>query len=30
MTIFMMLYVTYCARKYNMGREPVFNWRYWG
>src|SRR5712671_4154945 len=26
MTIFMMLYVTYCARKYNMGRDQIFNW----
>ena len=26
MTIFMMLYVTYCARKYNMGRDQAFNW----
>src|SRR4029078_659063 len=26
MTIFMMLYVTYCARKYNMGRDQVFHW----
>src|SRR6476646_3327925 len=26
MTIFMMLYVTYCARKYNMGRDQVFRW----
>jgi tripartite ATP-independent transporter DctM subunit len=25
MTIFMMLYVTYCARKYNMGRDQAFN-----
>src|SRR5471030_362333 len=27
MTIFMMLYVTYCARKYNMGRDQIFNWK---
>src|SRR6478609_3912944 len=26
MTIFMMLYVTYCARKYNMGRDQLFSW----
>jgi len=26
MTIFMMLYVTYCARKYNMGRDQAFKW----
>ncbi len=26
MTIFMMLYVTYCARKYNLGRDQVFHW----
>src|SRR5215210_4850612 len=26
MTIFMMLYVTYCARRYNMGRDQVFHW----
>src|SRR2546421_3294480 len=26
MTIFMMLYVTYCARKYNMGRDQAFRW----
>ena len=26
MTIFMMLYVTYCARKYNMGRDQAFDW----
>ena len=25
MTIFMMLYVTYCARRYNMGRDQAFN-----
>src|SRR5436853_1185366 len=27
MTIFMMLYVTYCARKYGMGRDQAFRWR---
>src|SRR5205814_8684468 len=27
MTVFMMLYVTYCARKYNMGRDQLFNWK---
>jgi tripartite ATP-independent transporter DctM subunit len=27
MTIFMMLYVTYCARKYNMGRDQAFRLR---
>src|SRR5215213_6100242 len=26
MTIFMMLYVTYCARKYGMGRDQAFHW----
>lgn len=26
MTIFMMLYVYYCARKYNMGRDQTFQW----
>jgi tripartite ATP-independent transporter DctM subunit len=26
MTIFMMLYATYCARKYNMGPDQRFNW----
>ena len=26
MTIFMMLYVTYCARKYGMGRDQAFRW----
>jgi tripartite ATP-independent transporter DctM subunit len=26
MTIFMMLYVRYCAVKYNMGRDQEFNW----
>jgi tripartite ATP-independent transporter DctM subunit len=30
MTIFMMLYVTYCARKYNMGRDQIFNWKVLG
>ncbi|MBM3555429.1 MAG: TRAP transporter large permease [Alphaproteobacteria bacterium] len=25
MTLFMMLYVSYCARKYNMGRDQAFN-----
>src|SRR6187399_716694 len=25
MTIFMMLYVSYCARKYNMGRDQLFH-----
>jgi tripartite ATP-independent transporter DctM subunit len=25
MTIFMMLYVTYCARRYGMGRDQAFN-----
>src|SRR5262245_29779733 len=27
MTIFMMLYVTYCARRYGMGRDQAFRWR---
>src|SRR5262249_57471866 len=27
MTIFMMLYVTYCARKYGMGRDQLFSLR---
>ena len=27
MTIFMMLYVYYCARKYNMGRDQAFRWK---
>jgi tripartite ATP-independent transporter DctM subunit len=27
MTIFMMLYVTYCARKYGMGRDQAFHWK---
>ena len=26
MTIFMMLYVTYCARKYGMGADQAFSW----
>ena len=26
MTLFMMGYVYYCARKYNMGRDQVFRW----
>ena len=26
MVLFMMLYVTYCARKYNMGRDQLFSW----
>jgi tripartite ATP-independent transporter DctM subunit len=26
MTIFMMLYVYYCARRYNMGRDQAFKW----
>src|ERR1700750_281180 len=26
MTIFMMLYVTYCARKYGMGSDQAFRW----
>ena len=26
MTLFMMLYVYYCARKYNMGRDQAFRW----
>src|SRR3978361_608748 len=26
MTIFMMLYVTYCARRYNMGPDQKFRW----
>jgi tripartite ATP-independent transporter DctM subunit len=25
-----MLYVTYCARKYNMGRDQLFNWKVLG
>src|SRR5437763_3736213 len=27
MTIFMMAYVYYCARKYGMGRDQAFRWR---
>src|ERR1044072_848628 len=27
MTIFMMLYVYYCARKYNRGRDQAFRWK---
>jgi tripartite ATP-independent transporter DctM subunit len=27
LTIFMMLYVTYCARRYGMGRDQAFAWR---
>jgi tripartite ATP-independent transporter DctM subunit len=27
MTAFMMAYVYYCARKYNMGRDQVFRWK---
>lgn len=27
MTVFMMGYVYYCARKYNMGRDQSFRWR---
>ena len=30
MTIFMMLYVTYCARKYNMGSDQAFHWNVLG
>jgi tripartite ATP-independent transporter DctM subunit len=26
MTIFMMLYVSYCARRYGMGRDQAFRW----
>jgi tripartite ATP-independent transporter DctM subunit len=26
MTVFMMLYATYCARKYNMGPDQLFSW----
>src|SRR3954467_3365107 len=26
MTLFMMLYVTYCARRYGMGRDQAFHW----
>src|SRR6188768_1209343 len=27
MTLFMMLYVYYCARRYNLGRDQVFRWK---
>src|SRR6266496_4008533 len=27
MTVFMMAYVYYCARKYNMGRDQIFHWK---
>src|SRR6266480_3237598 len=27
MTVFMMAYVYYCARKYNMGRDQIFRWK---
>lgn len=27
MTIFMMLYVYYCARRYNLGRDQAFRWK---
>jgi len=30
MTVCMMLYVTYCARRYNMGRDQAFNLRVLG
>src|SRR3954463_12753941 len=30
MTIFMMLYVTYCARKYGMGADQAFRWNVLG
>src|SRR6185295_16722949 len=30
MTIFMMLYVTYCARRYGMGADQAFSWRVLG
>jgi tripartite ATP-independent transporter DctM subunit len=30
MTIFMMAYVYYCARRYNMGRDQAFRWRVLG
>jgi tripartite ATP-independent transporter DctM subunit len=30
MTIFMMLYVSYCARKYNMGADQAFRWNVLG
>src|SRR5215210_3196407 len=26
MTLFMMLYVSYCARRYGMGRDQAFHW----
>src|ERR1700740_413494 len=30
MTIFMMLYVTYCGRRYGMGADQAFSWRVLG
>src|SRR5882724_5140325 len=30
MTIFMMLYVSYCARRYGMGRDQAFHWNVLG
>src|SRR6266849_2559357 len=30
MTIFMMLYVSYCARRYGMGRDQEFHWNVLG
>ena len=27
MTVFMMAYVSYCARRYGMGRDQAFSWR---
>src|SRR3954465_3625120 len=27
MTVFMMAYVYYCARKYNLGRDQIFRWK---
>ena len=30
MTLFMMLYATYCARTYGMGRDQAFRWRVLG
>src|SRR6187401_1061487 len=30
MTIFMMAYVYYCARRYNMGRDQAFRWKVLG
>jgi tripartite ATP-independent transporter DctM subunit len=30
MTLFMMLYVTYCARKYRMGSDQAFRWNVLG